>query len=162
VTPEHESGHERPVQECHAQTHPEPVHGYGVPRAGAPIHKDRLDLPQVGEEVTPDMGRFLDEYRDARQAGDHPRCDRRGRAQRNGHGRGGGVRLLRSVRRASNRPTRRACRRFTRAALVWRLLANVGIQNIVSSEEPTELVTARLSRKAPENAQGRVLGALGG
>jgi hypothetical protein len=41
------------------------------------------------------------------------------------------------------------------------LLAKVGIQNIPSDLEPTELLTARLSANFPENAQGRVLAALG-
>ncbi len=40
------------------------------------------------------------------------------------------------------------------------LLAKVGIQSM-SSGEPTELLTARLSADFPENAQGRVLAALG-
>jgi hypothetical protein len=42
------------------------------------------------------------------------------------------------------------------------LLAHVGIQNLVSSEAPSEHLTARLSADSPENAQGRVLAALGG
>jgi hypothetical protein len=47
------------------------------------------------------------------------------------------------------------------AKLAIGLLAKAGIQSM-SSGEPTELLTARLSADVPENAQGRVLAALGG
>jgi hypothetical protein len=76
VTAEHESGHERPVYERHARAHPEPVHFHGVTRGGASIHKDRLDLLQVGEVFTPDMGRSLDESR--RRFAPAPGADYRG------------------------------------------------------------------------------------
>ena len=42
------------------------------------------------------------------------------------------------------------------------LLAKAGIQNIASDEEPTKLVTARLSSETAESARGRVLAALCG
>jgi hypothetical protein len=42
------------------------------------------------------------------------------------------------------------------------LLAKVGIQNIPSDLEPTELLTARISADTPQNAHGRVLAALDG